>query len=422
MVPKSSTALEFLLTYLSYSCIYFARKPISIVKSTLEKELSLTPSQLGLIDTGLLGSYAIGQIFLGTTVEHLGRSIPIVLGYLLCGTFTFLMGMTSKPAVMTLLWSACGFFAATVNPLMVIRVADLYPSAQRASVVGLWQTSQQMGGVLSNGVASFVLAKYGWRAVFYVSGLSVVVWAFPLFFLLTNNSKRSINKKVPEKEVETSSSSRGPLSVPGAPSLCFTYAIVKMTRYCLVMWLPYFLTRHVKMNPASSGVVSTIFDITGAIGSVLSGLMVDKVLKGRMIFVALPFSILSSIAFLVWSFVARSSFATTSHHVWLMAIVGFMIATPDGILGGAASRNLVDYAGLESLGPSVAGLVNGCGSVGAILQGIVTAYLVEKIGWSGLFAGLSFGMAVASLSLLGAVRVENRALGIGEKKSSEASG
>ena len=40
----------FAVTYLSYSALYFARKPVSVVKSTLVKEAGLSLSALGLID------------------------------------------------------------------------------------------------------------------------------------------------------------------------------------------------------------------------------------------------------------------------------------------------------------------------------------------------------------------------------------
>ena len=41
----------FAVTYLSYSALYFARKPVSVVKSTLVKEAGLSLSALGLIDS-----------------------------------------------------------------------------------------------------------------------------------------------------------------------------------------------------------------------------------------------------------------------------------------------------------------------------------------------------------------------------------
>eukprot|EP00586_Coscinodiscus_wailesii_P000071 CAMPEP_0172480132 /NCGR_PEP_ID=MMETSP1066-20121228/5097_1 /TAXON_ID=671091 /ORGANISM="Coscinodiscus wailesii, Strain CCMP2513" /LENGTH=481 /DNA_ID=CAMNT_0013241183 /DNA_START=124 /DNA_END=1569 /DNA_ORIENTATION=- len=414
----NSPTLKFIQTYLAYSSIYLARKPVSIVKSTLESELGLTRSQLGAIDTSLLGSYAIGQILLGQTVKRLGRITPVAGAYALCGLFTALFGTLSHPSQMALLWGVCGFGAAAVNPLLVLYVADLYPASLRASMVGLWQTSQQVGGIVSNGVASYVLVKMGWRAVFFVSGAIVAAFALPLWITLRDGGERKeeevVEKKTTGEAVTTSSMS--PFNVPGAVSVGIAYTLTKMTRYCLMMWLPYFLTQHVGMGPASSGIISTVFDVTGATGSILSGALVDKVLNGRMIFVTLPACILSAVSFILWGVLGAMEGDDTKSvalHVGMMGLVGFLIAGPDGILGGAASRNLVDYAGLTSdkaLPASVSGMVNGCGSIGAILQGTVTAKLVDSFGWSGLFYALGISMTIASLSLLDAVRVENKAI------------
>lgn len=55
----------FIITYLAYIAIYFARKPLSVLKPVLEKELGISRVALGNMDTVLLGSYAVGQLLLG---------------------------------------------------------------------------------------------------------------------------------------------------------------------------------------------------------------------------------------------------------------------------------------------------------------------------------------------------------------------
>ena len=73
------------------------------------------------------------------------------------------------------------------------------------------------------------------------------------------------------------------------------------------------------------------------------------------------------------------------------------------------ARGLVAYAGRASeaaLIAAVAGLVNGTGSVGAVLQGLFASQLVSLLGWPGLFAVLAAAMLAASLALLPAVAVE----------------
>ena len=105
------------------------------------------------------------------------------------------------------------------------------------------------------------------------------------------------------------------------------------------------------------------------------------------------------------------------------------------MLGGAAARNLCEYAGVTSLAASASGLVNGCGSLGAILQvlgrrlyvvdiwtrgvsrgprarraqGSLTGGLVGAAGWSGLFFTLAGAMLATSVAVHPAIAVEAEA-------------
>jgi sugar phosphate permease len=52
---------------------------------------------------------------------------------------------------------------------------------------------------------------------------------------------------------------------------------------------------------------------------------------------------------------------------------------------------------------TASGLVNGAGSVGAVLQGALTAYIADKYGWGALFCTLAAMSAIAVVTLLASV-------------------
>ena len=117
---------------------------------------------------------------------------------------------------MALAWGANGLFAACVNPLLVLFVADLFP-ARRASVISLWSTSQQFGGIGANALASYLLATRGWRDVFFASGALVAAFS-PIYF--------AVFRLLPPEERPVAPASPRPPSpempVPGASSLEWT--------------------------------------------------------------------------------------------------------------------------------------------------------------------------------------------------------
>jgi len=411
----------FVVTYIAYVAIYFARKPVSVVKSTLESELGLSRAALGGVDTALLTAYAAGQFMVGAIVSVFGRTAPLVAAYAVCGLMTAAFGFASSAGQMSVLWGVCGFFASSVHPLLVLYLTDLFPASLRATAIGLWQTSQQVGGIAANTAASAVLASKGWRAVFKFSGAIVVAFAPILAAALLSGGRAAPAPPPPTKKAAAKAApakkSISTLALPGLPSVGAAYTLVKMSRYCLMFWLPYFLSKQVGMDAASAAVMAAVFDLAGVLGSISTGFLCDSLFGGKMILTTLPFIVASGAAFAAWGALCvvekAGGKSLRSLHIAAMALVGFAIASPDGVLGGAASRNLCDYAGLSSeaaLAASASGVINGCGSVGAILQGGLTAQLVDLVGWSGLYFTLAGAMAVTAAVLLPAIQIEARAV------------
>lgn len=90
-----------------------------------------------------------------------------------------------------------------------------------------------------------------------------------------------------------------------------------------------------------------------------------------------------------------------------MSVIGFFVYGPDTLISGACSQ---DIGGAQQTG-AVAGAINGIGSVGAILQGAVTAYVTETWGWDALFKLFTAMALVAAVAVWGTmltVRQSNR--------------
>jgi len=96
---------------------------------------------------------------------------------------------------------------------------------------------------------------------------------------------------------------------------------------------------------------------------------------------------ITGLCFCLWATACAAGAASTAVHVTAILTIGFFVAGPGGVLG-ASARGLVGYAGRAKEGAlvaAVAGLVNGSGSVGAVVQGLLTTQILEYSGWAGLF-------------------------------------
>jgi OPA family glycerol-3-phosphate transporter-like MFS transporter len=84
----------------------------------------------------------------------------------------------------------------------------------------------------------------------------------------------------------------------------------------------------------------------------------------------------------------------------LVAAIGALLVGPDSLLTGVAAQE----AGGPASAARAAGFVNGCGSVGALLQGWVTVGVQSRWGWSALFYVFVALALVAALCLAPALR------------------
>jgi hypothetical protein len=187
------------------------------------------------------------------------------------------------------------------------------------------------------------------------------------------------------------------------------------------------LPHQVGMGASASASVASLFDGGGVLGGVCAGGCTDLWLGGRLVATSAYMCALGSAAFACWAAVVRagdraaavgggsSSSSSGQSALWngvAMAACGFLVAGPDGILGGACAKNLCDYNELPHAGggwgPAVSGLVNGLASCAVIAMSFATSQLVEMLGWAGLFSFMSAMMAAAAFLSAPAALLEAR--------------
>jgi sugar phosphate permease len=77
-------------------------------------------------------------------------------------------------------------------------------------------------------------------------------------------------------------------------------------------------------------------------------------------------------------------------------LLGFLAYPPDAMIAGVA---VVDF-GAKKGAATATGLVNGLGSIGAIVGGVIPGLLQENWGWQRVFTCLAIAAFVAALLLL----------------------
>ena len=135
----------------------------------------------------------------------------------------------------------------------------------------------------------------------------------------------------------------------------------------MLAWLPTYLAKVQELSISNAAYLSTMFDIGSVLGAITAGFVGSN--PRRRIVVVILMSALAAAFVSIYDRVASFGYSANTFMIFMS---GFMIAGPDSILGGTACSDLCDSSTSGSkILTSAAGLVNGMGSVGAILSGML---------------------------------------------------
>ena len=412
----------FGLTWLSYATYYFARKSLPVVKATLASRLGLSTATLAVIDTAYLASYAGGQFSCGWLGDRIGARRLIGYGMLGSAAVSAAFGASSVSLVFVLLYALNGLFQASGWPGTIKAMAAFYGPKERGAVMGLWTTCFQVGPLVATAVAAWLLQHHGWRSAFFgPSALVAAVGVAVLLFLpeppadqtASAASAAAVDPAAPVASAEAGSGKpEAQTATPAAPTasraevraagrealknpvvwlLGASYFGMKLIRYCIDFWQPFYLERALGYAKDEAAYHSTAFQFGGIFGSIIVGFVSDRWFSKQRGAVAAVMTVLLGFALILYASVGSSSRVAGAI---ALALVGFCLFGPDALISGVAAQDL----GGRLAAATVAGFINGCGSVGAIAQGALVAGVSDRYGWQSVFhvlVGLAFFSSAA---------------------------
>ena len=118
---------------------------------------------------------------------------------------------------------------------------------------------------------------------------------------------------------------------------------------------PLCAQRECGLSASAAASTAALFDVGGVAGGVAAGLLTDRVLDGRMVATAASMAVPAAACCVAYGAVALreaaagaaaaasgGSASASRLNLAVMLLLGFFIAGPDGVLGGAVSRNLAE--------------------------------------------------------------------------------
>lgn len=406
----------FALSWLAYAAFYFPRSAFSAAKVGILEEGFLTRQTLGILDSAYLAAYAVGQFVWGAVAERYGTRIVVAGGMVMAGVAALFIGIAPAVWLFAPLMVIQGLAQSTGWSALSKNIASFFTIKKRGRAMGLFSTSYAFGGLVATPFAGWVAYAIfdSWRWAFF-AGTAVIALTLVLFVIFQRNNPQEVGLPGIDEDASaldgeyTPSRTRAPVPVVKVRAERFSakdllaaarhdsmvlklgivYFLLKPARYAILLWGPVLVLDALPHLDAITAImVPVAFGVTGLIAPVIAGWSSDTLFGARRI----PPSVISLgllvVALALWQVVTLTG--SLPLIVALLALVGLTTYGADAMISGVAA---VDF-GTSKHAAGATGFINGCGSLGAILGGLLPGF------FSGVIIFYAFAAAALAAALI----------------------
>jgi MFS family permease len=384
---------------------YADRQAIFSVFPLLEKEMGLTPVQLGLLGSSFAWVYGLCAPIAGNISDRIRRKTAI-LGGLQAWSIICILTAWARTFPQLLFFRAAEGLGETIYyPASMSLVSDYHGRRTRSRAMGFHQTSVYFGTIGGGFFAGLIGQHYGWRWSFVVFGsLGILLGIFLRRYLVEPERGAADRADTGIVSHAAHISGREFLKVIwGTPTvlvLMTAFMCANFVALVLLSWMPKFLYDRFHMNLAMAGLAATLFvQLASMVGSPVGGFLADWMRRrtpgGRMLVQAAgvlcgaPFVVLCGVTQSVgWLIVALTAwgFFKGLYDANIFASV-YDVIRPEARGTAAGFMNAIGWLGGGGTAPLVVGYVASRSSLGTAIALAAGVYVLAG---AVLLAGVVF--------------------------------
>ncbi|WP_160107353.1 MFS transporter [Pseudomonas izuensis] len=367
---------------------------LSYSLGSLKAEFGLSNVEAGSLGSFTLAGMAIGGIYGGWACDRFGRVKTVVWSIALFSLGTAILGLTHSywQFAITRFIASLGIGALYVacNTLM----SEYVPTRYRTTALGTLQAGWSVGYIVATLLAGWILPTHGWRWLFYIAIIPVVLALVMQRFVpepqawINAQAERARNRLagIQHRSGEKRDGMfKQIFADPQARRMFMLWALtagfLQFGYYGVSNWMPTYLESElgVKFSAMTGYMVGTYTAMI--LGKVLAGLAADRIGR-RAVF---AFGALGTAVFLP----VIVLFQSPENILWLLVIFGFLYGIPYGVnatymtesfeakLRGSAVGGAYNIGRLgAAVAPAAIGFLASQGSIGVGLLVMGAAYFI----------------------------------------------
>ena len=331
----------------------------------------LSETELGIIGGSLFFSYAVGKFVNGFFADRFNIRFLMSGGLLVAALLNLILGMHVLFGVFVVLWGINGWVQSLGGPCSAIALNRWFGDKQRGTVYGFWSASHNIGEAFTFIFIAFVVSMTGWQFGFLSAGMLGIIGAVLIFIFLKPFPHDAIDGDVFVNRKEIGKKQLSVLKSGTIWLLALSSAFMYISRYAVNSWGVYYfeVEKHYSIVEAC-GLIS-ISSICGIIGTVFSGLLSDKLFRGKRYIPACLASFMNLIALYLFLYIPDGG---KLMDIVAMVLFGISIGILICYLGGLMA---IDLAPKEATGAAV-GVIGIASYMAAGIQDILSGFFIES--------------------------------------------
>ncbi|SKB54352.1 MFS transporter, OPA family, glycerol-3-phosphate transporter [Sphingobacterium nematocida] len=400
----------FLGIFLGYAAYYFVRKNFSFAVKDLQDTLGYSKAELGFAMSAISIAYGLSKFFMGNVSDRSNARYFLATGLILSSLTMIFMGFsplaTSSVTIMFVLLFINGWVQGMGWPACGRVVVHWYSIKERGTAMSIWNLAHNVGGFLVGPLAILGVELFAdWHARLYFPGLAAILVAIISIFLVRDTPQscglppieeyKNDYPKTYEASQEKEFSAKEiflkyVLNNKLLWYIAIANAFVYLVRNGIINWAPTFLQEAKHFTASEATWSASIYELAAIPGTILCGIMSDKLFNGRRAPVTIIYMTLTLLAVAVYWLTPGDNQLVVNLALWT---IGFLIYGPVMLIGVQA----LDLVPKKAAG-TAAGLTGLFGYfIGDLLANAALGAIVDKSGWDASFEVILLASALAIL-------------------------
>jgi len=389
------------VAWMSFLTVFLVRLGVGPLAPFLKESFHISNAQVWRLVSAIGITYLPTLLVSGWVVDRIGVRRVLVFGTFITGLSTVALFFAPSYREMFIILALSGLGSGCIFPAAVKAIILWFPAKERATAMGINQTSINAGGIIGASLLPSIAIALDWRYGLLFMGLGTLVACLGCALLYRNPPQEELlggAGDIPNSTAAKPSVTRLMASLFRSRDIWMLFLagfFVNILEWGMMINLVLYLKEALLFGVVAAGGLLAMTEAAGALGKPASGLISDRLLGGRRKIVFILMAGTASLICLVLALIGHSL-------QWLLYPILFIFGVVAIGWGGLYTALAGELAGKEMVG-AVAGISAFALVLGAMAGPPFFGYIVDitgsyQIAW--FVMALSGTISVGFMSLV----------------------